>query len=145
MPYGGNDWLALTQEPTLEPELPICDAHHHFWDLRPERHSGHAIGERRAFVSSHRAGDLHRRPGVTIQSVRPIVIAILIPQQIEASARTDFNQRQWVRVGECGRDGVNTALRAWSPLRGRPALRPFQGLPLRAGAGMLRALDPSSG
>ena len=33
MPYGGNDWLALTQEPTLEPELPICDAHHHFWDF----------------------------------------------------------------------------------------------------------------
>src|SRR5712691_13359442 len=37
MPYGGNDWLALTQESTMEPELPICDAHHHFWDLRPER------------------------------------------------------------------------------------------------------------
>ncbi len=29
MPYGGNDWLTLTQEPTLEPELPICDPHHH--------------------------------------------------------------------------------------------------------------------
>ena len=28
MPFGGNDWLALTQEPALEPELPICDAHH---------------------------------------------------------------------------------------------------------------------
>jgi L-fuconolactonase len=37
MPFGGNDWLALTQEPTLEPELPICDPHHHFWDCRPER------------------------------------------------------------------------------------------------------------
>src|SRR3989442_14804 len=37
MPYGGNDWLALTQEPTLEPELPICDAHHHFWDCRTDR------------------------------------------------------------------------------------------------------------
>src|SRR5262245_29484101 len=37
MPYGGNDWLALTQEPTSEPEIPICDPHHHFWDLRPER------------------------------------------------------------------------------------------------------------
>jgi L-fuconolactonase len=37
MPYGGNDWLALTQEPTLEPGIPICDPHHHFWDLRPER------------------------------------------------------------------------------------------------------------
>lgn len=37
MPYGGNDWLALTQEPALEPELPICDPHHHFWDMRLAR------------------------------------------------------------------------------------------------------------
>ena len=37
MPFGGNDWLALTSEPTLEPELPICDPHHHFWDRRLER------------------------------------------------------------------------------------------------------------
>ncbi|MDA0263539.1 MAG: amidohydrolase family protein [Chloroflexi bacterium] len=37
MPYGGNDWHALTQEETLEPDLPICDPHHHFWDYRRER------------------------------------------------------------------------------------------------------------
>ena len=37
MPFGGNDWLALTQEPTLEPEIPICDPHHHFWDRRSAR------------------------------------------------------------------------------------------------------------
>ena len=37
MPFGGNDWLALAPEPTLEPELPICDPHHHFWDYRTER------------------------------------------------------------------------------------------------------------
>ncbi len=37
MAYGGNDWLALSPEPTLEPELPICDPHHHFWDFRNER------------------------------------------------------------------------------------------------------------
>ncbi len=37
MPFGGNDWLALTQEPTLEPDLPICDPHHHFWDFRSAR------------------------------------------------------------------------------------------------------------
>jgi len=37
MAYGGNDWLALTPEPALEPELPICDPHHHFWDFRNER------------------------------------------------------------------------------------------------------------
>jgi hypothetical protein len=35
MPYGGNDWLALTQEPTLEPAIPICDPHHHFWISDP--------------------------------------------------------------------------------------------------------------
>jgi len=27
----------LTREPILEPELPICDPHHHFWDRRTER------------------------------------------------------------------------------------------------------------
>src|SRR5207249_3666643 len=37
VPFGGNDWLALTQEPTLEPEMPICDPHHHFWDFRTTR------------------------------------------------------------------------------------------------------------
>jgi predicted TIM-barrel fold metal-dependent hydrolase len=37
MPYGGNDWLGLTQEEVLEPELPICDPHHHLWDKRLER------------------------------------------------------------------------------------------------------------
>ena len=37
MPYGGNDWLDLNQEESIEPELPICDPHHHFWDLRSER------------------------------------------------------------------------------------------------------------
>ena len=37
MPFGDNDWLALTQEETLEPDLPICDPHHHFWDYRLQR------------------------------------------------------------------------------------------------------------
>ncbi len=36
MTLQGKDWLALTKEPTLEPEIPICDPHHHFWEYRPE-------------------------------------------------------------------------------------------------------------
>lgn len=28
-------WLALTAEEPIEPDLPICDPHHHFWD-RPD-------------------------------------------------------------------------------------------------------------
>ncbi|HEY3059640.1 MAG TPA: amidohydrolase family protein [Chloroflexota bacterium] len=31
------DWLALSSEEPLEPELPICDPHHHLWDKRPAR------------------------------------------------------------------------------------------------------------
>ena len=38
MPFGGDDWLALTPEPTLEPEMPICDPHHHFWDTADVRY-----------------------------------------------------------------------------------------------------------
>jgi len=37
MPFGGTDWLDLTPEPALEPEMPICDPHHHFWDFRTQR------------------------------------------------------------------------------------------------------------
>ena len=25
-------WLALTVEEAIEPDLPICDPHHHLWD-----------------------------------------------------------------------------------------------------------------
>lgn len=32
-----NDaWLGKTVEPAMEPELPICDAHHHLWDFRAD-------------------------------------------------------------------------------------------------------------
>src|SRR5689334_2783302 len=31
-----DEWLALTKEEALEPQLPIIDPHHHFWDT-PER------------------------------------------------------------------------------------------------------------
>ncbi len=30
-----DTWLALTTEDAIDPELPICDPHHHFWD-RPD-------------------------------------------------------------------------------------------------------------
>jgi len=54
MPFGGNDWLALTSEPTLEPEIPICDPHHHFWDFRPERvpHQRYLLHELAADINS---------------------------------------------------------------------------------------------
>jgi predicted TIM-barrel fold metal-dependent hydrolase len=32
-----HDWLELTVEEPLEPGLPICDPHHHLWDMRAAR------------------------------------------------------------------------------------------------------------
>jgi L-fuconolactonase len=32
-----HDWLALTVEEALDPDLPICDPHHHLWGLRSTR------------------------------------------------------------------------------------------------------------
>ena len=29
------EWLERTTEETLDPDLPICDPHHHLWDGRP--------------------------------------------------------------------------------------------------------------
>jgi L-fuconolactonase len=54
MPFGGNDWLALTSEPTLEPEIPICDPHHHFWDFRTARipHQRYLLHELAADINS---------------------------------------------------------------------------------------------
>ena len=48
-------WLALTAEDAIDPDLPICDPHHHFWDRPSSRYiledllgdtgSGHNITE----------------------------------------------------------------------------------------------------
>jgi predicted TIM-barrel fold metal-dependent hydrolase len=38
MPTEHEKWLSLTIEDPLEPDLPICDAHHHLWDHPGERY-----------------------------------------------------------------------------------------------------------
>src|SRR3984893_6943498 len=32
-----HDWLAQVTEEALDPDLPICDPHHHLWDMRTSR------------------------------------------------------------------------------------------------------------
>ena len=55
MPFGGNDWLALTPEEALEPDLPICDPHHHVWDRRAARvpYGRYLLDELLADISTH--------------------------------------------------------------------------------------------
>lgn len=33
-----DEWLALTSEPIIDPERPICDPHHHLWDHPDSRY-----------------------------------------------------------------------------------------------------------
>jgi hypothetical protein len=66
------DWLALTQEAVLEPELPIVDAHHHLWDRAGNRYlfeqwmadlsSGHRITGRCSCNAVRCTGRTGRRP-----------------------------------------------------------------------------------
>ncbi|MEM8767615.1 MAG: amidohydrolase family protein [Pseudomonadota bacterium] len=38
MTIGSSEWLGQVQEAILEPELPICDPHHHLWDSAQSRY-----------------------------------------------------------------------------------------------------------
>ena len=44
------DWISLTQEEAIEPELPIIDPHHHFWDRNNNRY---LLEELAADVAAH--------------------------------------------------------------------------------------------
>ena len=50
-----DDWLALTMEDPIEPDMPILDPHHHFWErpddvylldnLLADTRSGHRVNQ----------------------------------------------------------------------------------------------------
>ena len=136
MPFGGNDWLALTPEPTLEPELPICDPHHHLWDLRSARipyqryllhelvadiHSGHNVRST-VFIearSMYRAdGPEDMRPVGEVEFVQGMAAAsasgLYGPGRVAAAIVGHANLNLGERV-----EAVLQALQAASPNRFR--------------------------
>jgi predicted TIM-barrel fold metal-dependent hydrolase len=136
MPFGGNDWLALTQEPTLEPDLPVCDPHHHFWDFRAARlpyqryllhelvadmHSGHNVRstvfiEARAMYRAD--GPEEMRPVGEVEFVQGLAAAsasgLYGPGRAAAAIVGHANLNLGARV-----EPVLEALRAASPNRFR--------------------------
>src|SRR5690606_6305027 len=64
-----ESWLALTQEEALEPDLPICDPHHHLWlrdghsYLLPEFLADAAAGHRIASTVFLECGAFYRAEG----------------------------------------------------------------------------------
>jgi predicted TIM-barrel fold metal-dependent hydrolase len=78
MPTAHETWLAQTVEAALEPDIPICDPHHHFWpsraghdpylleDLLRDTGSGHRIVHT-VFVECH---SMYRQEGP--EELRPV-------------------------------------------------------------------------
>src|SRR5438094_7045192 len=48
-----QDWLSLTQEAPLEPELPIIDPHHHLWDAPDRTPQRYLLEELAADIKGH--------------------------------------------------------------------------------------------
>ena len=133
MPFGGNDWHALRQEQPLEPEIPICDPHHHFWDFRTERipyqryllhelavdmNSGHNVTST-VFVE---ARSMYRTTGP--EEMRPVGEVEFVQGLAAASASGLYGQDRAAAsiVGHANLnlgDGVKPVLEA-SPLGGQP-------------------------
>jgi predicted TIM-barrel fold metal-dependent hydrolase len=64
-----EDWLKLTEEPILEPELPIVDPHHHLWErkegnyLLPELLADTASGHDIRATIFVQCGEMYRKGG----------------------------------------------------------------------------------
>src|SRR5207249_11470741 len=48
-----QNWLALTQETALEPQLAIIDPHHHFWDVPDRTPEQYLLAQLVADVKGH--------------------------------------------------------------------------------------------
>ncbi len=127
------EWLALHDEPVLEPDLPIIDPHHHLWD-RPENRyflpdfladaaSGHRI-EATIFME---CGAMYRREG---------------PPELRPVGETEFasGAAATVALGAQGQARMCAAIIGHADLRLGERVAPILEAHLRAGDGRFRGV-----
>ena len=96
MPDTGTNWIDLTIEDPIDPDIPICDPHHHFWDRPGNRYmldellldiaSGHNITET-VFVE---CSAMYRKAGP--ESMRPVGEVEFVQGLAAQSASGDYGE-----------------------------------------------------
>ena len=137
MPFGGNDWLSLTQEPTLEPELPICDSHHHFGLQGGVNHGGFvapAVDEMKRTESMYDENHPADRPEQPL-CISPEFPAVSctgngdVSQQVSRDAKPSGPQYDALIHTNFPRKSVTfSRLKSLGPERGTQPVSPLQGL-----------------
>ncbi|CAI7999454.1 hypothetical protein GBAR_LOCUS2712 [Geodia barretti] len=137
----GEDWLAQTVEATLEPDLPICDTHHHFWVARPEpaAYQRYLLPDLTADVSSghnvrstvfievrceyRQSGPEEMRPVGEIEYIETIATESATGSHGTTKAAAAHHRARGPETWRCGASGAGgDARRQPGPLQGRPAL-----------------------
>lgn len=94
MPKDLDAWLAKTVEEPLDPDLPICDPHHHLWDDPSNPHAPYLLAQLRRDAAGH---NLVRTVFVDCMShyrtegpeeLRPVGETAFVREVAEESART---------------------------------------------------------
>lgn len=89
-----DDWLALTPEEPLAPDLPICDPHHHLWDDPSNRFAPYLLDELRrdaAGLNLVRTVFLDCNSNYHAEGpeeMRPVGETVFVRRYAEESART---------------------------------------------------------
>lgn len=126
-------WLDLTMEETIEPELPICDPHHHFWDRPDDRYlledlvkdvsSGHRVVQT-VFIECH---SVYRQDG---------------PPEMRPVGETEFVQGIAAQnaAGQYGPTNVAAGIVSYADLSLGAAVAPVLEAHTEAGKGRFRGI-----
>lgn len=123
-------WLAQVQEEALEPELPICDAHHHLWDRPNSRYlvedfvadaAGHNVVSSvfvECMASYHESGPEEMRPVGEVEFIDRLAAECDSDTSVEMRCAAAIVGYADLRLGEKVRP-VLEALQEASPKRFR--------------------------
>ena len=128
-----EEWLALTKESPIDPELPICDPHHHLWDRPDDRYlleeflrdtaGGHNIVQT-VFVECKAN---YRQNG---------------PQEIRPIGETEFIQNITAQsgTGQYGRTRAAAGIVGFADLTLGYSVKPILKAHIKAGKGRFRGI-----